>query len=150
MTRIINTQSPGKERRHLRRTIAEALRRLSEKPELDGEARDLTALIVFSLRGIEDTVKQVVEVWEKRNYYLKADRFRSEWSWAGRMADRIEKILRGEEWEELPQLLAQLLPHFEDIRVARMTRSPSLWRGAYARLLDDAQDGRAHQRVERG
>lgn len=137
MSRVITTQGPGRERQHLRRTIAEALRRLVEKSGLDGEARDLTALIVFCLRGIEDTVERAAVAWEKRNYYLKADRFRSEWAWAGRMADRLAEALRGERWDELPPLLAQLFPHFADIRVIRMTRSPSLWKGAYARLLDE-------------
>jgi len=137
VSRVIATCPPGRERHHLRRTIAEALRRLVEKPGLDGEARDLAALIVFCLRGIEDTVERATEAWEKRNYYLKADRFRSEWAWAGRMADQLAEALRGERWDELSLLLAQLLPHFADIRVIRMTRSPSLWRGAYARLLDD-------------
>jgi hypothetical protein len=137
VSRIIATRAPGRERQHLRRTIAEALRRLVEKAALDGEARDLTALIVFCLRGIEDTVERAVVAWEKRNYYLKADQFRSEWAWAGRMADRLTEVLRGDRWDELPLLLAQLLPHFADIRVIRLTRSPSLWQGAYARLLDD-------------
>ena len=137
MSRVIATCPPGRERHHLRRTIAEALRRLVEKPGLDREARDLAALIVFCLRGIEDTVERATEAWEKRNYYLKADQFRSQWAWAGRMADRLAEALRGERWDELSLLLAQLLPHFADIRVIRMTRSPSLWRGAYARLLDD-------------
>jgi len=137
VSRVIATCPPGRERHHLRRTIAEALRRLVEKPGLDGEARDLAALIVFCLRGIEDTVERATEAWEKRNYYLKADQFRSQWAWAGRMADRLAEALRGERWDELSLLLAQLLPHFADIRVIRMTRSPSLWRGAYARLLDD-------------
>ena len=137
MSRIIATQTPGKERQHLRRTIAEALRRLVEKPGLDGDARDLAALIVFCLRGIEDTVEQAAVAWEKRNYYLKADRFRSEWAWTGRTADRLAEALRGERWDEVPLLLAQLLPHFADIRVIRMTRSPSLWQAAYARLLND-------------
>lgn len=137
MTRVITTQGPGKERQRLRRTVAEAMRRLSGKSALDDEARDLMALVVFCLRGIEDTVERAAAAWEKRNYYLKADRFRWEWAWAGQMADRLAVALRGQQWEELPLILAQLLPYFADIKVARMTRSPSLWQGVYARLLDD-------------
>ncbi len=137
MNRVVATRAPARERQHLRRTIAEALRHLVEKPALDGEARDLAALIVFCLRGIEATVEQAAVAWEKRNYYLRADQFRSEWAWAGRMADRLAEALQGERWDELPLLLAQLFPHFADIRVTRMTRSPSLWRRAYARLLND-------------
>ena len=113
------------------------MRHLSAKSVLDNEARDLVALILFCLRGIEDTVEQAAAAWEKRNYYLQADRFRWEWAWAGQMADRLAEVLRGQDWEELSVILGQLLPYFDDIKVARMTRSPSLWEGAYARLLDD-------------
>ncbi len=139
MSRVIATQGPGRERQHQRRTIAEMLRRLVQKPELDGEARDLAAVIVFCLRAIEDTVDRATEAWENRNYYLRADQFRLQWAWAGQTADQLADTLRGERWDELPLILAQLLPHFADIRVLRMTRSPSVWQGAYARLLDDDQ-----------
>jgi len=154
MSRVITTQAPGRERQHLRRTIAEALRRLVEKPELDAEARDLVALVVFCLRGIERTVEQAARAWENRNYYLKADRFRSEWSWVGKMENLMADALQGERWDELSLLLAQLSPYFSDIKVIRMTRPPALWRGSYARLLNGeeagTQPGWIHQRLRRG
>jgi len=137
VSRVIAMQPPGKERQHLRRTIAEALRRLSEKSALDDEARDLVALIVFCLRGISDTVEQAALAWERRNHYLKADKFRAEWAWTDQMADRLAEALLEERWDELSLLLAQLLPYFADIRVSRLTRPSSLWQGAYRRLLSD-------------
>ena len=81
MSRIIATEGPGKVRNQHRRTIAEALRRLSQKSGVDDEARDLAALIVFCLHGIAESVDQTVTAWEKRDYYLKADRFREEGRW---------------------------------------------------------------------
>ena len=53
-------------------------------------ARDLgwTASVPFD-RGIADTIEDTCEPWEKRNYYLKADRFRLEWEWAGQAAERM-------------------------------------------------------------
>jgi hypothetical protein len=141
VSRVITTQAPGRERQRLRRTIAEALRHLGEKPEMDHEARDLIALIVLSLREIQGTIDQATEAWEKRDYYLKAERFRSEWSWVGRMADQMADALQRERWDELSLLLAQLFSHFSDVRVIRMTRSPSVWQGAYAHLLDGTDGG---------
>lgn len=135
MSRVINLNSPGKERSWFRRTIAESLRRLMSKPDLDAEARDLAALIVFSLRGISETVERTVEAWEKRNYYLKADRFQLEWEWADQMADRMTATIKSGEWAQLPLLLAELMPHFADIKVARLTRSPEVWSGSYRRLM---------------
>ena len=136
MSRVINRQAPGRERQRLRRTVAEALRRLAPISTLNGEARDLTALIVFCLRGIDETVEQAAEAWENRNYYLKADRFRGEWAWAGRTANLLTEALRAERWDELRLLLIGLHDkHFSDVKVIRTTRRSSEWRGAYDRLL---------------
>lgn len=136
MSRVINTNSPGTQRQRVRRTIAEALRRLMEKNNLDEEARDLAALIVFSLRELSDGVDQSASAWEKRGYFVKADRFRREWEWADRQADELEALIRGGEWVRLPVVLAHLAPQFADIKIRRLTRSPAVWRGCYQRLLE--------------
>jgi hypothetical protein len=137
MSRVISTDGPGKTRDQLRRTVAEALRRLSQKPQLDDEAKDLAALIVFCMHGIADTVDQTVTAWEKRDYWMKAERFREEWRWVEPVADELSAVIYGSQWDQLPSALAQLMPHFADIRIKKMTRQPRLWQGAYERLVQD-------------
>ncbi len=134
MGRLITTDAPGKTRQQLRRTVAEALRRLSRKPTFDDEAKDLAALIVFALHGIADTVDQTIAAWEKRDYWLKAERFREQWRWLDPLADELSAVIYEERWEDLPPVLARLMPHFSDIKVKKLTRSPDLWRGAYQRF----------------
>ncbi|NOZ05788.1 MAG: hypothetical protein GXP41_05480 [Chloroflexi bacterium] len=136
MSRIVNTDGPGQKRNRHRRTIAEALRHLMEKPEVDEESKDLAALIVLSLREIDRSVDQTAVAWEKRNYFVKADRFRREWAWVPRAADELEVIIRTGRWKRLPVGLATLLPHFADITVTKYVRAPSLWANAYRRLLE--------------
>lgn len=136
MSRIINVDGPGKQRHQHRRTIAEALRRLLEKRTLDEESKDLAALIVFSLRGISRSVDQAATAWEKRNYYVKADRFRRKWAWADRAADEMETLIRTGRWKRLPAVLAAIMPYFADITVNKLVRDPSLWTGCHQRLLD--------------
>jgi hypothetical protein len=135
MGRVISIEAPGKIRNRHRRTIAEALRRLSQKPQLDDDAKDLAALIVFSLHGIADTVDQTIEAWEKRDYYLKAERFRETWRWLEPITDELSGVIYEGRWEQLPAVLAQLMPHFADVKVRQMTRKPSLWQGAYERFM---------------
>ena len=137
MSRVISTQAPGKVRNQHRRTIAEALRRLSQKPRLDDEARDLAALIVFCLHGMADTVDQTVKAWEKRDYWMKAERFNEEWRWLEPVADELGAVIYEGRWEQLPAALAQLMPHFADVKVKQMTRKPDLWRGAYKRFVQE-------------
>ncbi|HEY72127.1 MAG: hypothetical protein DRJ03_16805 [Chloroflexi bacterium] len=135
MSRVVTTQGPGKARNYHRRTIAEALRRLSQKAQLDDEAKDLAALIVFSLHGIADTVDRTIEAWEKRDYWMKAERFREQWRWTEPAADELGAIIYNDQWDELPAVLAQLMPHFADVTVKQMTRKPALWRGACEKFL---------------
>ena len=137
MSRIIATEGPGKMRSQHRRTIAEALRRLSQKPGLDDEVKDLAALIVFCLHRIADTIEQTTDAWDKRNYYLKADRFREGWRWVEPMTDELSAVIYEERWNQLPEVLVQLMPHFSDVTIKKLTRKPSLWKGAYDRFMQD-------------
>jgi hypothetical protein len=134
MSRIINTSSPGKRRNQLRRTIAEMLRRLMLKRELDPEAKDMAATLVFALRGIAETIDESTVAWEKRNYFLKADRFRRRWEWVTVHAERLHNLVVDDHWEQLPQELATLAAYFSDVRVIKLTRPPSTWQSNY-RLL---------------
>jgi hypothetical protein len=136
MSRIIATDGPGKTRNRHRRTVAEAIRRLSRKAQLDDEAKDLAALIVFSLMAIADTIDRTTEAWEKRDYYMKAERFREKWRWLEPTTDELSGIIYEGKWQDLPILLAQLTPYFADIRVRKFTRTPSVWQGAYARFME--------------
>ena len=140
MGRIVHTQSPARIRNYHRRTIAELLRHLSQKPQVDEEAKDMAALLVYSLREIGQVNERSAQAWERRDYWLKADRFRREWAWVGQMAEDLEDVLRHQAWDLLPRLLMDLLPRFADIKVTRLTRSPDLWRGAYDRLVNDSAE----------
>jgi len=135
MSRVITTQGPGQARHRHRRTIAEALRRLSQKPGLDDEAKDLSALIVFSLHGMADTVDRTIDAWEKRDYWMKAERFREQWRWLEPTADELSAIIYEGHWNQLPVVLAQLISHFADVKVKQMTRKPAVWQGAYEKFM---------------
>ena len=134
MSRIIATESVGQQRHKLRRTIAEALRRLATKQTFDRESLDLAALIVFSLRRLEEGVEQTASAWEKRDYYLKADRFRLEWDWLNETAYALESALLLGNHDRVPENLATLFPKFADITISRYTRSSKLWEGCFQRL----------------
>ena len=137
MSRVITTESPGKVRSQHRRTVAEALRRLSQKSQLDDEVKDLAAIIVFSLHGIADTVEQTIEAWEKRDYYIKAEHFRQEWRWLNPITDELSAVIYEGQWGQLPAVLARLTPHFADVRIKQMTRKPTLWQGAYEKFMQE-------------
>ena len=92
MSRIINLNSPAKIRNRNRRTIAEILRHMSSKPDIDEESKDMTAALVYLLREIYSGVIVSVTAWEKRGYWMKADRFLREWEWTNEMAANIRAL----------------------------------------------------------
>jgi hypothetical protein len=135
MSRIVHSNgTPAQKRRSLRRSIAEVLRHLSAKPDLDAESKDMLAFIALALHQIVDGVEQSALAWEKRDYYLKADQFRREWEWATSTADRLSAALCAERWNDVLAELAQLAPRFVDVRVVQFTRPASTWQGCYERL----------------
>jgi hypothetical protein len=118
------------------RTLAEMLRRLAVKKQVDDETKDMAAAMVFILRDINAGVDTSAQAWEKRDYWLKADRFRRDWEWVQEAATEVENVVRSGNWEELPRFLMDLFPHFAAIRIKRFTRNPDLWDGAYAQLIE--------------
>lgn len=141
MSRTFKIDGPGKVRNQLMRTCAEVIRRLSQKTTLDDEAKDMAALLVFCLRQIADGIDESAMAWEKRDYWIKAERFREKWSWAGGAAADLEAVIRDEAWDRLPANLAQLYHRFNEVTVSKFTRKSSLWKGAYARLRAETPSG---------
>lgn len=119
------------------RTIAEILRRVGGKAAIDDEAKDMFAALVFSMRAVHESALVTVEAWEKRGYWMKADRFMRNWEWSAEAAANVEDVIRNDAWDLIPRLLAELIPYTADIQVKNMTRSPSAWKGAYDKLLSE-------------
>ena len=95
----------------------------------------MLAAIVFVLRAIAETVEQAALAWEKRNYWLKADRFRLEWEWAAAEAKKLTTLLITGDTDGATRALLPLLPKISSIHIARHKHGPALWRGALLRLL---------------
>jgi hypothetical protein len=137
MSRVININNPTKIRNQNRRTVAELLRRLMSKPTVDAEAMDMASHIVVCLQQINATVETTVTAWEKRDYWMKAERFMRDWEWCKEMAYNMDDVIRHEAWDLLPELLVDLFPHFADIEIKTMTRKPITWQAAHKYLLKE-------------
>lgn len=139
MSRVINTNSPGKRRSHLRRTSAELLRRLSQKQDIDDDSKNMLALLVYCLRDIHEGIDESASAWEKRDYWMKAEEFRERWRWSGSLAKELETIVLQENWQELPSIMLKLFPHFADIKINKYTRKENLWQGCYKQLKSESE-----------
>jgi len=88
-------------RNRLIKSIVLAIRNIYQKSIIDDEGLDLIAFIIIALIQINKTVEQSATAWEKRNYWIKADKFRLEWVWAIQYANTLEKILHDKNWGQL-------------------------------------------------
>ena len=135
MSRVINPDSAGKQRNQLMRTVAEILRRLSQKHDIDNEVKDMVATLVFCFREIDEGIDQSAAAWEKRDYWVKAEEVRQRWSWAVDMSDQLKAMVYNNSWEQMPQMMLKLLPRVADIKITKLTRKESDWLGNYDRLM---------------
>lgn len=135
MSRVINTDGPGKRRNQNMRTGAELLRHLSQKTSIDDETKDMVALLVLVLQEIAEGIDESARAWEKRDYWMKAEKFRQRWDWSQHLSDQLLALILEDDWQRLPELMVKLLPHFSHIKINRFMRSESLWQGVYERLL---------------
>ena len=134
MSRVINPNAPGKERNRLKRGIALALRELMKAEETNARTRDIVAFIVLALDGIEKTVDVTTSAWEKRDYWIKADRFRREWEWAGRLVNEMRPIVLAQDWDKIASLAANLYQYVGNEKISDRHRMGQPWLGAWEEL----------------
>ena len=134
MSRVINPNAPGKERNRLKRATALALRELMVESRPNAKTRDLVAFITLALEGIVKTVEVTTTAWEKRDYWIKADRFRLEWDWARRLGQEMRKAVLSDDWEMIPKIAIQIFEYVGDEKISERHRMGKPWIGAWEEL----------------
>lgn len=131
LSRIVNPNTPGKERNRLKRVTALALRELLLESQPNVKTRDLVAFITLALEGISQTVEGTTVAWEKRDYWIKADRFRLEWEWAGRLGSDLRKAVVAENWDRIAEICAQIFHYVGNEKISEKHRMGEPWTGAW-------------------
>ena len=140
MGRVINPERAGKERNRLARSIVGALRRLGKQEEINDETRDLAAYIALALYAITDTIDPTVEAWEKRGYWVKADRYRMDWIWTEKYASRMQKAVLTEDWGTVVQLAVDIGGKLEKHKGMKPKQGQEYWTGSYSKIRENSSD----------
>src|SRR5512138_3015463 len=135
MSPVINPDSVGKERTQLSKAVVIAVRELAKQKEVNEEAKDLAAFIALALKTVSEGIDVSVAAWEKRGYWVKADRFRMEWLWTGQVADKMKVAIFTNDWGTIAMLMPQIAQKFGKIVVSENHRLGKPWVGAYKRLI---------------
>ncbi len=134
MSRVINPDSAGKERNRLNRSVVLALRELMRQNEPNDTAHDLAAYIALALMEINETVETSLVAWEKRGYWVKADRFRMDWEWSGRLGQSMRQAALAEDWATVAGLAAQVGQRLVKVTLPERHRLGTPWVGDWAQL----------------
>ena len=134
MSRVINPDSVGKERTRLTKSIILCIREMAKMSEVTSEAKDMAAFIALALQSISDGIDASVAAWEKRDYWVKADKFRMEWMWAGQSAEKMKTAVLHDDWATIAMLMPQIASKFSKVEVSDNHRLGKPWQGAYTLL----------------
>lgn len=135
MSRLIKTETAGKDRTRLSKSIVLAIRALMQQTITDDHTRDLAAYLVLALEAIAEGIEESVAAWEKRGYWVKADRFRMDWAWAGLYAAQLRESLRAENWEQIAAISVKTATKLSSVEVSPNHRLGEPWQGAYRRFI---------------
>ena len=134
MSRLINPDSAGKDRTRLSKAIVLSIRELAKQKDVTGEAKDLAAFIALALQSIAEGIDASVVAWEKRDYWVKADRFRMDWMWSGQLAEKMKSAVLNDDWGTIAMLMPQIAQKFSKVVVSENHRLGKPWMGAYLQL----------------
>ena len=138
MGRIINPESAGKDRTRLTKATLLAIRELMRQATPDAQTRDLAAFIVLALKEISETIDPTVDAWEKRGYWVKADRFRMDWDWCNSLGEKMRLATLTEDWSSVAQLAVLVAMKLGKVKLAQNHRLGTPWSGAWDRLRASA------------
>lgn len=135
MSRIINPDSSGKERNRLLKAVVISIRELMKQGSVSAQTRDLAAFIGMALLGVYDTIEPTVGPWEKRGYWVKADRFRLEWDWTKPKGHEILRCAFEDDWAAVAAAAVEVGQRLQKVKVSDNHRMGKPWSGAWQAAL---------------
>ena len=130
----INKETTGKERNQLIRNTLLAIRELNQSVEVNNNTKDLIAYISLNLKEIYQGIDSSVQAWEKRGYWVKADKFRLEWMWTDSISTRITKALMSENYVDVIAALPKIFEKFQDTTLPKSAKLPADYVGSFDKL----------------
>ncbi|HKZ70208.1 MAG TPA: hypothetical protein VI547_03480 [Anaerolineales bacterium] len=134
MSRLIKTDTAGKQRTQFTKAVMITIRELAAKKQVDDEARDMAAFLSLALTAIHNTIDESVKAWEKRDYWMKADQFRRDWAWAGVMAGKTREAALLNDWGELALLMPEIAKKLGAVKLPKSNTLGKPWAGALVEL----------------
>ncbi len=143
MSRVIKPESGARRRTRLMKQMAMALRHAAAGEAGEATQRDIFAFLSLSLKEVCSSVDETVAAWEKRDYWVKADRFRMEWLWAEEAERGLSASLERGDLGACTQTAAGLASHVNGVKLPKRTPANRPWAGAWAAWSNIVAGGQA-------
>jgi hypothetical protein len=134
MGRVINPETAGKERSQLSKAVQYLCQQLSEHAVWDAPTVERAAYVVLCLREIGQTVEVTVAAWEKRDFWVKAEKFRQEWGWAARRGSALQKALLTNDWAAARVQVLGILQQLSTSQLPKRDPVGTAWMDSLAKL----------------
>jgi hypothetical protein len=136
--KIVRITNPSTQRTQSIRMIAGMLREYAGADRKGPDALDMAAFIFSHLKSLSDSIDQTALAWEKRDYWVKADAFRRQWSWVEKPMRALKECLPRKEvtgLESILQDLSRVLP----AEKSPPKKPPTLpWPGSWAKIFPES------------
>ncbi len=129
--RVINPEGPGKIRERLLKALVIALEEYKSLGGASVQTIDIAAFIALTLTAISQTVDRTTLAWEKRDYWIKADRFRNEWKWVSTFGNRMQTAVLEGNYSLIHATATDIFEFVIDIELPKRHRLGTPWTGAY-------------------
>ena len=78
----------------------------------------MASFIALALQSISDGIDVSVAAWEKRDYWVKADKFRMEWMWTGQFAEKMKTAVLSDDWATIACSCLKSHPKLNKVEVS--------------------------------
>ena len=95
---------------------------------------DLASFISLALYQVYETIDESVSAWEKRGYWIKADRYRMDWDWTRHIAAQLHKALLQEDWTGIAASVIKVGQRLSAVKLAERDRLGTPWVGSWEQL----------------
>ncbi len=136
MSRVLRPQSAASERRKLLQSLKLAVLASSGQTHSKNESRDLAAFTLKVLEELGESVKTTASAWEKRGYWVKADKFMAQWSWIEPSLRQVADAIERGEIQSHSMIAQKLEPHLEDVKLSSRILNQKPWEGARRGEMD--------------
>jgi hypothetical protein len=140
MSPLIRPESAARARDRIMGAIAFTLRvGASDTNAKPAEQRDMLAFVALALAQLSQSVEETSSAWERRGYWVKADKFRLEWAWADKTARELRAALSREDMASAGSVASGIAGHLGRAKIpVRLTKSKP-WKDAWAQLVEEGR-----------